>query len=92
MGFVFYCDLAISSNRCFNRRPFGYVFNLCHCQRAKFKAKMPQKDQDSIDRHSEKKNIRNQFKMESIVLLFSTIAVTGLAVFIIFWLFVVHII
>jgi len=53
---------------------------------------MPQKDQDSIDRHSEKKNIRNQFKMESIVLLFSTIAVTGLAVFIIFWLFVVHII
>jgi hypothetical protein len=30
--------------------------------------------------------------MESIVLLFSTIAVTGLAVFIIFWLFVVHII
>jgi hypothetical protein len=53
---------------------------------------MPQKDQDILDRHSEKKKIRNQFKMESIVLLFSTIAVTGLAVFIIFWLFVVHII
>jgi len=52
---------------------------------------MSQKDQDSIDRHSEKKKIRNQFKMESIVLLFSTIAVTGLAVFTIFWLFVVHI-
>jgi len=58
----------------------------------KFKAKMSQKDQDNIDRHSEKKNIRNQIKIESIVLLFSTIAVTGLAVFFIFWLFVVHII
>jgi hypothetical protein len=53
---------------------------------------MSQTDQDSIDRHSKKMKIRNQIKMESIVLLLSTIAVTGLAVFIIFWLFVVHII
>jgi hypothetical protein len=53
---------------------------------------MSQTDQDNIDRHSKKKKIRNQIKMESIVLLFSTIAVTGLVVFIIFWLFVVHII
>ena len=53
---------------------------------------MSQTDQDSIDRHSKKTKIRNQIKMEAIVLLFSTIAVTGLVVFIIFWLFVVHII
>ena len=53
---------------------------------------MPQKNQDSIDRHSKKTKIRNQIKMESIVMLFSTIAVTGLAGFIIFWLLVVHII
>jgi hypothetical protein len=53
---------------------------------------MSQTDQDSIDRHSKKKKIRNQINMESVFLLFSTIAVTGLAVFIIFWLFVVHII
>jgi hypothetical protein len=53
---------------------------------------MSQTDQDSTDRHSKKKNIRNQIKMESIILMFSTIAVTGLVVFIIFWLFVVHII
>lgn len=53
---------------------------------------MSQTDQDSINRHSKKKKIRNQIKMESMVLLLSTIAVTGLAVFIIFWLFVVHII
>jgi hypothetical protein len=60
--------------------------------KAKFISQMSQTDQDSIDRHSKKTKIRNQIKMESIVLLFSTIAVTGLAVFIIFWLFVVHII
>jgi len=53
---------------------------------------MSQTDQDSFDRHSKKTKIRNQIKMEAIVLLFSTIAVTGFVVFIIFWLFVVHII
>jgi len=66
------------------------MFGLRHCQRAKYKSKMSQTDPDNIDRHSKKKKIRNQIKMESVVLLFSTIAVTGLAVFIIFWLFVVH--
>jgi hypothetical protein len=53
---------------------------------------MSKTDQDSIDGHSKKKKIRNQIKMESIVLLISTLAVTGLVVFIIFWLFVVHVI
>jgi hypothetical protein len=53
---------------------------------------MSQTEQDSIDQHTPKKEIQHQIKMESIVLLISTIAVTGFAVFIIFWLFVVHII
>ncbi len=88
MGFVFYCELALSSNR----RPFGYLLVYAIVKKVKFKSKMPQKDQDSIDRPLKKTKIRNQIKMESIVMLFSTIAVTGLAVFIIFWLFVVHII
>ena len=51
---------------------------------------MSQTDQESINRHPKKTDVRNQIKMESIALLFSTIAVTIFAIFIIFWLFVVH--
>ena len=58
--------------------------------RAKFKSTMSQIDQEHINRHPKKTKNRDQIKMESIVLLFSTIAVTIFAIFIIFWLFVVH--
>ena len=51
---------------------------------------MSQTNQESVNRHPEETKVRNQVKMESIVLLFSTIAVTIFAIFIIFWLFVVH--
>jgi hypothetical protein len=51
---------------------------------------MSQTDQESFNQHPEETKVRNQIKMASIVLLFSTIAVTGLVIFIIFWLFVVH--
>ena len=51
---------------------------------------MSQIDQEHINRHPKKTKNRDQIKMESIALLFSTIAVTIFAVFIIFWLFVVH--
>jgi hypothetical protein len=51
---------------------------------------MSQTDQENLNEHPKETTVHNQIKMTSVVLLFSTIAVTGLVIFIIFWLFVVH--
>ena len=92
MGFVFYRDLALSSDGGFNHSPFGYVLVYAIVKEQNLNLKCLRQTKIELIDIRKKKKIRNQIRMESIVLLLSTIAVTGLAVFIIFWLFVVHVI